>query len=93
MLCTKSYLFVAPQPHVERQIQRRDIQHRYVADDEAGLDDFVEVELRVGLETNTRIEILTGLAEEDRVAADPELIRRKLERKDRDDESSDEDKD
>ena len=57
------------------------------------LEDFIEVELRVGLETNTRIEILTGLAEEDRVAADPELIRRKLERKDRDDESSDEDED
>jgi hypothetical protein len=61
--------------------------------DEAVLEDFIEVELRVGLETNTRIEILTGLAEEDRVAADPELIRRKLEREDRDDESSDEDKD
>ena len=61
--------------------------------DEATLEDFIEAELRVGLETNTRIEILTGLAEEDRVAADPELIRRKLERKDRDDESSDEDED
>ena len=61
--------------------------------DEAVLEDFIEVELRVGLETNTRIEILTGLAEEDRVAADPELIRRKLEREDGDDESSDEDKD
>ena len=58
--------------------------------DEAILDDFFEVELRVGLETNTRIEILSGLGEEDRVAADPELIRRKLERRDPDDESGDE---
>jgi hypothetical protein len=58
--------------------------------DEAILDDFVEVELRVGLETNTRIEILSGLGDEDRVAADPELIRGKLERRDPDDESDDE---
>ena len=45
----------------------------------APLDDFEEVTLQVGLETTTRIEILSGLAEDDRVAADPELIRRKLE--------------
>ena len=48
---------------------------------EAPLDDFVEVELLVGLETTTRIEILSGLEDGDRVAADPELIRRKLEEK------------
>ena len=43
------------------------------------LDDFVEVELEIGLETSTRIEILSGLEAEERVAADPALIRRKKE--------------
>ena len=46
---------------------------------EAPLDHFVEVELQVGLETTTRIEILSDLEEGDRVAANPDLIRRKLE--------------
>ena len=48
---------------------------------EGRLDEFTEVELRIGLETSTRIEILSGLEEGDRVAADPEAIRRKLEAK------------
>ncbi len=42
------------------------------------LDEFTEVELRIGLETSTRIEVLSGLGEGDWVAADPEAIRRKL---------------
>ena len=46
---------------------------------EAPLDHFVEVELEVGLETTTRIEILSDLEERDHVAANPDLIRRKLE--------------
>ena len=41
------------------------------------LAEFEELELQVGLETTTRIEVLTGLEEGDLVAADPELIRRK----------------
>jgi hypothetical protein len=41
------------------------------------LDDFIEVQLETGLETSTRVEILSGLKEGDRVAADPTLIRRK----------------
>ena len=45
------------------------------------LDEFTEVELVIGLETSTRIEILSGLREGDRVAADPEAIRRKLKAK------------
>ena len=45
------------------------------------LDGFTEVELVIGLETSTRIEILSGLREGDRVAADPETIRRKLKAK------------
>jgi HlyD family secretion protein len=43
------------------------------------LDDFVEVELEIGLETSTRIEILSGLEAGERIAADPALIRRKKE--------------
>lgn len=43
------------------------------------LGDFVEVELTIGLETSTRMEILSGLGKGDRVAADPALIRRKQE--------------
>ena len=46
---------------------------------EAPLDHFVEVELQIGLETTTRIEILSDLDAGDRVAANPDLIRRKLE--------------
>ena len=45
------------------------------------LDGFTEVELVIGLETSTRIEILSGLGEGDWVAADPEMIRRKLKAK------------
>ncbi len=45
------------------------------------LDEFVEVELQIGLETSTRIEILAGLEGGDRVAEDPGLIQRKLEEK------------
>ena len=45
------------------------------------LDEFVEAALQVGLETSTRIEILSGLNEGDLVAADAELIKRKLEEK------------
>ena len=45
------------------------------------LDEFTEVELVIGLETSTRIEILSGLGEGDWVAADPEAIRRKLKAK------------
>lgn len=41
------------------------------------LDHFVEVELQIGLETSTRLEILSGLESTDRVAEDPQLIRRK----------------
>jgi HlyD family secretion protein len=41
------------------------------------LDRFVEVELQIGLETSTRLEILSGLESTDRVAEDPQLIRRK----------------
>ncbi|MDP6699038.1 MAG: efflux RND transporter periplasmic adaptor subunit [Candidatus Latescibacteria bacterium] len=40
---------------------------------------FVEVELQLGLETTTRIEILSGLGPDDRIAQNPEQIRRKLE--------------
>lgn len=43
------------------------------------LDDFVEVELEIGLETSTRIEIISGLETGERIAADPALIRRKKE--------------
>ena len=45
------------------------------------LEAFVEIELQVGLETPTRIEILAGLEEGDLVAADPEQIKQKLEHK------------
>ena len=46
--------------------------------EEIVLERFEEVTLEIGLETSTRIEILSGLLPEDRVAADPELIARKL---------------
>jgi HlyD family secretion protein len=46
--------------------------------EEVILERFEEVTLEIGLETSTRIEILSGLLPEDRVAADPELIDRKL---------------
>lgn len=46
--------------------------------DKVTLDRFSEVELKIGLETSTRIEILSGLQSDDRVAADPALIARKL---------------
>lgn len=41
------------------------------------LDRFIEVELQIGLETSTRLEILSGLEPTDRVAEDLQLIRRK----------------
>lgn len=43
------------------------------------LQRFEEVTLEIGLETSTRIEILSGLQAGDRVATDPQLISRKLE--------------
>ena len=43
------------------------------------LQRFAEVELQVGLEISTRIEVLSGLEQGDRVAADPQLVRRKKE--------------
>ena len=43
------------------------------------LERFEEVELVIGLETSTRIEILSGLEDGDLVAEDPRLIRRKQE--------------
>ncbi len=43
------------------------------------LDRFTEVTLEIGLETSTRIEILSGLEASDRVSPDPALITRKLE--------------
>ena len=46
---------------------------------EASLDEFVEVELEIGLETSTRVEILSGLEEGERVAEDPRRIRREKE--------------
>ena len=46
---------------------------------EAPLEDFAEVEVEIGLETSTRVEILSGLEEGERVADDPRLIRRKKE--------------
>ena len=46
------------------------------------LSAFAEVELAIGIETSTRLEILSGLASGDRVAEDPSLIRSKLEEKD-----------
>ena len=58
------------------------------------LSAFAEVELAIGIETSTRLEILSGLASGDRVAEDPSLIRSKLEQKDEEkdeDEEGDED--
>ena len=46
------------------------------------LSAFAEVELAIGIETSTRFEILSGLANGDRVAEDPSLIRNQLEQKD-----------
>ena len=46
------------------------------------LSAFSEVELAIGIETSTRLEILSGLASGDRVAEDPSLIRSKLEGED-----------
>ena len=46
------------------------------------LSAFSEVELAIGIETSTRLEILSGLASGDRVAEDPSVIRSKLEQKD-----------
>ena len=55
------------------------------------LSAFAEVELAIGIETSTRLEILSGLASGDRVAEDPSLIRSKLEQKDEEqDEEQDE---
>ena len=39
----------------------------------------MEVELKIGLETSTRIEILSGLEDGERIAEDPQLIRTKKE--------------
>ena len=58
------------------------------------LSAFAEVELAIGIETSTRLEILSGLASGDRVAEDPSVIRSKLEQKDAEkDEGKDEEKD
>lgn len=46
------------------------------------LSAFAEVELAIGIETSTRVEILSGLASGDRVAEDPSVIRSQLETKD-----------
>ncbi len=46
------------------------------------LSAFSEVELAIGIETSTRLEILSGLASGDRVAEDPSIIRSELEQKD-----------
>ena len=46
------------------------------------LSAFAEVELAIGIEGSTRLEILSGLASGNRVAEDPTIIRSKLERKD-----------
>lgn len=54
------------------------------------LSAFAEVELAIGIETSTRLEILSGLASGDRVAEDPSVIRGKLEQRDED---GDEEKD
>ena len=57
------------------------------------LSAFAEVELAIGIETSTRLEILSGLASGDRVAEDPASIRSKLEQKDEDeDEEKDEER-
>ncbi len=56
------------------------------------LSAFAEVELAIGIETSTRLEILSGLASGDRVAEDPALIRSKLEQKD-EEKDGDEEKD
>jgi hypothetical protein len=47
----------------------------------AKLDEFVETPLQIGLETNTQVEVLSGLTAGQRVAADPKTIRTKLEEK------------
>ena len=54
------------------------------------LSAFAEVELAIGIETSTRLEILSGLVHGDRVAQDPSLIRSQLEQQD-EDEDEDED--
>jgi len=41
------------------------------------LRQFKEVELQIGLETSTRLEILSGLEPTDRIAEDPQLVRHK----------------
>ncbi len=46
------------------------------------LSAFAEVQLAIGIETSTRLEILSGLTEGDRVAEDPSVIRSKLEEQD-----------
>ena len=46
------------------------------------LSAFAEVALALGIETSTRVEILSGLASGDRVAEDPSVIRSKLEEQD-----------
>ncbi|MEW6753433.1 MAG: efflux RND transporter periplasmic adaptor subunit [Candidatus Latescibacterota bacterium] len=47
----------------------------------ARLDEFVETELVIGLETTTQVEVLAGLQPGQRVAIDPKVIRTKLEEK------------
>ena len=53
------------------------------------LSAFAEVELAIGIETSTRLEILSGLASGDRVAEDPAIIRGKLEQKDEEEDEED----
>ena len=54
------------------------------------LSAFAEVELAIGIETSTRLEILSGLTSGDRVAEDPSVIRSKLEQKDKDEDEEQE---
>ena len=54
------------------------------------LSAFSEVELAIGIETSTRLEILSGLASGDRVAEDPAIIRSELEQKDEENEEENE---
>ncbi len=54
------------------------------------LSAFAEVELAIGIETSTRLEILSGLASGDRVAEDPSIIRSKLEQKDEEEDEEEE---
>lgn len=71
-----------------------------LADDDEGKDEpeeaelarFTQVELEIGLRTNTRVEIIAGLREGDVVAADPEQIADELEELANEEEGDDEEK-